>query len=421
MESQLRDWFPKGDDGVGLWIPEGVSSESIASLKAEHVDAYCTGHAFTYASHTWDCCDCDSLLGQVAYAQGVMAWIAGDHHSLVKSLDLRTGQKRSFLSGDRTLLVALAMSSSMVVALSLEGCHVWSLTSGENHFLRYRGSDFAAGFVSVSDKSFACAYPKYATGEEHGFNVLTWTLKDQRPSLFFLAIPTETNAQSIMLDRNGETLLFFYVSRSGAPMQYCYSRTNLDGDGLAQGVIEIPSLKTYHDCSFYAVPTEANGRAVIWSLAKPPREVRNFSELLLICYNFQENRLEIRAQMVDGLGRGGMNINTTSHLFYWKDAAYYLDHESGSCFSNFRVVDLQELTCSDAKMDIPTSTSDMHVHHWEHGPLLFGDETFLITTFGPCLGVWCFDRNVQLFNEDIDYKENRKKKIKERLDLKRER
>ena len=417
MESQLRDWFPKGDDGVGLWIPEGVSSESIASLKAEHVDAYRTGHAFTYASHKWDCCHCDDLLGHVAYAEGVMAWVAGDHHSLVKSIDLRTGQKRSFLSEDRTALHAIAMSSSMVVALSSERCNVWSLTTGETHVLRYQSSD-ERGFVSVSDKSFACAYHQYGIGEEDGFDVLTWTLKDQRPSRFFLAIPTETNTQSIMLDSNGETLLFFYHSWSGAPMHFYYSRFNLDGDVLAQGVIKTPSLESYHDCAEYAVPKEANGRAVIWSLAKSPREMRNFSEIMLICYNFQKNCFEIRAGMVDGLG---MTIHSTSHLFYWKDAAYYLDYEPGSCFNTIRVVDLQELTCRDAKMDTPTSTSDMLVHHWEHEPLLFGDETFLIITFGPGFAVWCFNRNVQLFNEDIDYKENRKKNIKKRLDLKRER
>ena len=302
----------------------------------------------------------------------------------------------------------------MVVALSSEGCHVWSLTTGESHCLRYRTSSCHQRFVSVSGESLAFAYP-IDPGGEFGFEVSTWTLKDQRLSRFFVATPTKTSADSIMLDSNGETLLLFYFAlfRSGAPMHFYYSRTNLDGDVLAQGVIETPSLESYDNCSEYAVPKEANGRAVIWSFASP-RGVRNFSELMLICYNFQENCLEIRAHMVDGLG---MNINTASHLFYWKDAAYYLDYKDECC--NFRVVDLQDLTCREAKMDLPISTEDLHTEMCE--PLLFGDETFFITTLFLGFSVWCFDKNVQMVNEDIDYKENRQKNIKERLDWKRDR
>ena len=93
----LQYWLPKGDVGLGLRIPEGVSSESIASLKAEHVDAYRTGHAFTYASHEWDCFTYDFAPGHVAYAEGFMAWVAEGQSSLVKTLDLKPGQKESFL------------------------------------------------------------------------------------------------------------------------------------------------------------------------------------------------------------------------------------------------------------------------------------------------------------------------------------
>ena len=145
-----------------------------------------------------------------------------------------------------------------------------------------------------------------------------------------------------------------------------------------------------------------------------PRGVRNFSELILICYNSQENRLELRVQMVDGLGR---NTNTKSHLFCWKDTTYYLDY--GNERFNIRVVDLQELTCREAKVDIPYSTLDLF-YEAGYNPLLFGDEIFFITTFSKGFGVWCFDKNVQLFNEDISYKENRKRNIKERLDSKRD-
>ena len=417
MNFRLRDWFPKGDVGLGLRIPEGVSSESIASLKAEHVDAYRTGHAFSYASHEWDCFTDTFTPRHAAYAEGVMAWVAGKHSSQVKTLDLKSGQKGSFLLEDRARIGNIAISSSMVVALSTEGCHGWSLTTGESHCLRYSSSSRRQMLLSVSGETLAFADPIGPIGGENGFAVSTWTFQDQKSSRFSVATPTETCEHSIMLDSNGETLLFFYSSfpLPGALMDFYFRRTNLDGDVLAQGVIVTPSIESFSRKDFQpAVPKEYDGRAVIWSFTESPRGVRNFSELILICYNFQENRLELRVQMVDGLGR---NTNTKSHLFYWKDTAYYLDY--GDERFNIRVVDLQELTCREAKVDIPYSTLDLR-YVGGYNPLLFGDETFFITTFGQGFGVWCFDKNVQLFNEDISYKEDRKRNIKKRLDSKRD-
>ena len=392
-----------------------MSSESIASLKAEHVDAYRTGHAFSYASHEWDCFTYYCPPRQVAYADGFMAWIAGEQFNQVKSLDLKTGQKGSFLLENGTTIDKIAISSSMVVALSSEGCHVWSLTTGDSYCLRYRTSSCGQEILSVSGGSLAFAYPIDPQDGACDFEILTWTLKDQRLSRFSVATPIRTSAQNVMLDNNGETLLFFYSSRppSEALMHCYYSRTNLDGDVLAQGVIDIPNIGIHHGCSGYAVPKEANGRAVLWSFDVSPRRVRNFTELMLICYNFQENRLEIRVQMVDGLD---VNMITTSHLFHWKDAAYYLDYKDKRC--NVKVVDLQDMTCREAKMDVPM---DLRIDDRDYEVLLFGDETFFITTFGLGFGVWCFDKNVQMVNEDISYGENRKKKIKKRLDLKRDR
>ena len=124
--------FPKGDIGLGLRIPESVSSEKIAFLKAEHVDAYLTGQAFSYASHEWDCFTYSFAPEEVAYAEGLIIWVAGNQPSLVKTLDLKTGRKESFPLEDRTRIDNMAISSSMVVALSSEGCHVWISMTGES-------------------------------------------------------------------------------------------------------------------------------------------------------------------------------------------------------------------------------------------------------------------------------------------------
>ena len=415
VELLLRDWFPKGGDGLGLRIPEGVSSKSLASLKAEHVDAYRTGHAFTYASHEWD------ARGPrlATYAEGIMAWVDGNHSNLIRSIDLKTGNEGLLTLENGTNIDAIAMSSSMVVAVSSEDCHVWTSTRGESHRLRFPASVPGHIMVSVSRESLAIAYSINPMVGEQGFKVLTWTLKDQKLCRFFVATPEKSYTWSIMLDSNGETLLFFFISlsRRGASMQFHYTRTNLDGDVLAQGVTETPRLERDRQFFNSAVPKEVNGRAVIWAYAMSPQGVHDFSGLILIYYNFQEHRLEYRAHTINGLNQ---NSNTRSQLFCWKDTAYYLEDEDERC--RFKVIDLRASTCREAMMTIPISTSNLRLREdGRHEPLLFGDETFFITTFSPGFGVWCFDKNVQLHNENTSYKEKRTNNINQRLNSKRER
>ena len=190
-------------------------------------------------------------------------------------------------------------------------------------------------------------------------------------------------------------------------MRFYYTHTNLAGDVLSQGVIEICNPICDYDLVRYAVPREANGRAVIWAFGKDPPEVRDSFELTLVCYNFHQNRLEFRAHVVSGLS---MNIHEKSDMFFWKDAAYYVDKRRG-----LRVINLQDSTCSELKMFITLSTEDFDLHLQAKDPLeacLFGDETFLISVFKPGFFVRCFDANVQIANEDISYKERRKDKIK---------
>ena len=190
--------FPKGDIGLGLRIPECVSSQFIAFPKAEDVDARLTGHAFNYAIHECDCFTYDFGPQDVAYAEGLMVWVAGNQPSLVKTLGLKTGRKESFPLEDRTRIDNVAILSSMVVALTSEGCHVWILTTGESHCLRYRISTCGQKIVSVSGESLAFAYPIDPIDGERDFEVLTWTLKDQRLSWYSVASPIRTSAQNMM-------------------------------------------------------------------------------------------------------------------------------------------------------------------------------------------------------------------------------
>lgn len=424
MEPLLRDWFSPTAADTALHVPDNLSASSIISLKAEHIEAHRTGHAFSFASHDWNWFQDDLDLSLVAYADGIMAWVDTTDSHAVKSLDLKTGKRWSFLPEDRTNVLAIATSSSIVAAFGSGRCRVWSLTTGDRYSLRLPSASLSS--IAASGGSLAFVFPSGSRKPSFRFEVVTWALKDQRTSSFFVASSSKRGKLDyplkIMLDNRGESVLLFERVRNQSQddglMHLHYIRTSLNGDILIQGVIDIPGMEDYYFMDD-TVPKEANEQAVIWSLSKRQPGVGGFSKLMLICYNFREDRPEFRTQLVKGLC---INTETTSDLFCWKDTAYFLEKENNvPCWG---VIDLQESTCSKAKMEFPVNILYWGLPRHLYGVpeiMPFGDETFLVYAFVAGFYVWCFDANVQLFNEDINFKERRKSNIEKRLLLKQER
>lgn len=413
VEYLLRHWFPAPAADTALHIPHGLSESSILSLKAEHIDAYRTGHAFTYASRKLNCfpdnSDPRTVADLVAYADGIMAWADTTDSGFVKSLDLRTGQEWSFLPEARTRVNAIAVSSSMIAALGSGRCHVWKFRAGDQYCLRLPSNKGQE--IAVSGETLVIVTKLWETTiVEASFcvEVTTWTLKDQRTSSFCVALPPKKRGYTFdfknMLDNTGESLLLFegvYIPdhQHDKATHFHYIRTSLNGDVLTQGVLEVPGIQDCHACSDDFVPKEANGQAVIWSFAKRQRECDNFSELMPISYNFREDRLEYRTQEITCLRITKPQL--TSPLFYWKHAAYILNSDPD--IPVLRVIDLQNSTCSEAEMgfSIKNQKFDLRPYEeYEPNPFLLGDEIFLISVFAHGFGVWCFDANVRIFNEE---------------------
>ena len=424
VELLLRDWFPNHDVGQKLRIPQGLSAESVAIVKAKHIDAYRTGHAFSYARHG------STLLGAsdryaVAYADGVLGWVDYTESYQIKVIELKTGQEWSFLPEARTRINDVAVSSSMVTALGSGRCNVWTLHTGACHSLQLPS---ARGVViAVAGESLAILDSAERHKTDPRVELITWTLGNQRTVSFFLALSSKKlgfkSQLRLVLDDKGQSLVLFesvHDRFEGRPVQFHYKRTSLDGDVIAQGSIDIADTRDYHDCSASVLPREANGQVVIWSFAKHQRSESDLSELMLICYNFRKDQLEVRRQTVKGLL---MHAPEAFKLFIWKDTAYFLGKE-GNNHLGLRVLDLHESTCSKAKMDFPDDNPRFAQRPQEGEALelgLLGDETFLVATFEESFCVWCFDANVRMSKEDIAYKEQRKGNIERRLEMKRAR
>ena len=316
LELLICNWFPPSTD-TDLHIPDGLSASSILSLKAEHIESYRTGHAFTYAMHEWDCFPDGLNINLVAYADGVMVWVDTTDSHLVKSLDLKTGEEWSFLPEARTRVMSIATSSSMVAALGSDRCHVWTFRTGDWYCLRMPSA--SESDIAVSGESLAIFDLSTRLDASPRVEVLTWTLKDQRTCSFPMALAPKKDGHlyslRTMLDNKGESLLFvewIHDPFEGRSPHLHYSRTNLDGNILAQGVIQIPHTRGYDCVSYDTALKEANGQAVIWSFHKCHVE-DDVSELILICYNFRDDSLEVRTQMVSGLRK---NTGTKFNLLF---------------------------------------------------------------------------------------------------------
>lgn len=424
MAPLLQDWYTKREIDRGLQIPTGLSADSVASLEAKHIDAYRTGHAFTYARHEWECFESNLDSGLVTYADGVMAWVDATDSDFVKLLDLRTGQTWSFLPEARTGITEIATSSSMVAALGSGRCHVWNYRTGESFTLLLPSHRRAS--IVVSGESLAIRSISGQPEANSRIDVVTWTLRDQKTLCFPGALslgerkPASGLARSkTMLDNKGESVLLFYwtygYSKKEKHSQIHYIRTSLDGTVLARGVFETIDTTQYHFYSDDIVPKETDGQAVIWAFFKND----SLSELTRICYNFQKDRLEVRTQIVTSLRT---HDDIMSDIFSWKNAAYFFACRHGRPY--LKVIDLHDSTCIDAKMDFPNTLENFDLPFSEGNPsevLLFGDETFFITAFLGGFCVWCFDPNVRLFNEDPAYTKQRKSNIERRLRSKQNR
>lgn len=332
---------------------------------------------------------------------------------------------RSFLPEARTRVTAIAISSSMIAAVGSGRCHVWTLGTGDHYSLRLPSTN-SAEFLNVSGESLAYVYMVGCDPWDEASSraeVVTWTLKKQRTSSF--PVPMLCNGSAFefntMLDSKGESLLLFEEFHSHCsevePTHYHYTRTSLEGDTLNEGVIEVHP-NNYGPCcmGMENVLKEVNGQAVIWSNIKHHHEEDDKSTLLLICYNFQEDRLEVRKQIVTGFHSNPKNVRYELR-FHWKDAGYFLEHENSHL--NLMVIDLQNSTCSKAKMDFPIEDRQLEEYDgW--ADLHLGDETFLISVSQQGFCVWCFDANVRLFNDEIAYTEQRKSNMDRRLLLKRD-
>ena len=394
---------------MGLCIPDDYSTKSTASLKAEHIDAFKTGRPFSM--RTYDL----SIRGgfdakRFAYADGVLAWIDPMQDCAIKALDLRTGIEGEFITGNRHILLQVAMSSSIMVGLSPSArCCVWDLSTLDQVSLQLPSAN--ARDLTVSGTALAIA--SFQTRIVPQLEVVTWDLRTRLTQSFFVNLfskqPENRYLWRMTIDHQGETVIIFestYHSDSlSSPDHLYFTRTNLKGDVLVRGSIGLGciadaighNVASFLDFCGSGAPWFCPG---LWWDLNNSTEVQ---EVFRITFNFEKNRFETTSYK--------LNVSTErvlwkARFFFWKDVLYSFATLTAG---RYMVIDLREASLQRVNMAprvmLPDSWIDAE-SSWcfESEGSLLGDDTFLVHILPSGFCVWCFDKNIRMANENIEYK-----------------
>ena len=341
---------------------------------------------------------------------------------MCKSLDLRTNEEQSYVTEDRSALSEIAVSASMVAALSLSGkCFVWA--SRLDSVLSIQLPSARSEKILLSGNALAIIFRPDRTSDGSRVELMTWTLDRMITKSFFAGIETQEPQNPIIrfvFDAQGATILLLERMHNPAPTfgsevtrqeSVRSTRFDLAGVVLAQGRIEYPGIgEDWNDVVDVGMPAQANHPATIWSIFPHTSRFRtSHLECRCIRYDFRRDCLI--------LDRYNLMIPYTDErtcLHFWKDIAYYWTFTDYN--PELHVVDLQESTCERARVATipwPTSFSSrlfarFAVNDLDWGSCLRGDEIFHIRAFDVGFVIYCFDKHVKVGSDNARYKDARK-------------
>ena len=438
IDSLLRWWYPGPE--TDLCIPNDLSVEETMNLKAEHIDAFRTGHPFSKSTvngvsdylHA-------PLITRIAYARGILAWINPDPSDRItrsiEILDLETHLRRHFIAEDRTSFHTIAMSPSIIAALDLAGrCHVWDLDHSNKEYLLRLPS---AGYDRMEASGPALAIASSGQDTDEKIQVFTWSLQTKKTKSFPIPLhPVQSGLSrewKIVLDSKGESLFLFQwivSKRYGASDSqrnlyddFYFTRTSLDGQICAQGRSEsLPSMDTdtsnYEYRSTKISTIKVNDPLTLWLFFGSPYSYREMLsqydryasdtrplKMIRISFNFERTSFEVEKRE---FANPGDSYNRFVIPLIWKDVIYWGDPADAGT----RIFDFKECTCEKTKLasNLPFSIRESDLRNGRKH-ITLGDETFLVHVGPRGWRVWCFDKNIQLANEDLDYRYTRKKQI----------
>ena len=417
-DAVLRSWSIGSDNS--LCIPDGLSEEAIASLRAEHVDAFRTGHPFSLSIHYLKSQDV------VAFAVDMFAWIDEKDTSVCWSMNLRTGLRTSFSTEQRYAFSDVAISSSMIVATCYLGkCFVWQHRVDKCHSFTIPSA--LVNRLLVSGDTLAIVFSPDSLENGIWVQTITWNLQTKRTRSFSLKLraltPDQIHQTTAVLDKDGESIVYFQLILIKDDDLACHHhhsiRTNLNGEVIAQDSLSAEGAHfTWPNRN---EPVQAKRYATIWSMTKhaihqPTANCLEPCELICIYYDFKKDCLGRRTCVTDI-----PHADLQSSLFYWEDVAYMSAVSRPNDILS--VVDLQRESCSTAMLAklYPhwSRVGDNEDHdaafYNRIASQILGDVIFQVHNFDEGILVLCFDKTIDMPNQIKEYRDIRKKHLEESI------
>lgn len=392
----LRPWYTENEPH--LRIPESLSEHAVMSLKAEHVDAFRNGKAFSVVVSEIEDSTTDSCYDDIGYSRGILAWVSRNHKNIHLKC-LASGKSETLASPDGTDIEYILLDGCTLVATTAAcHCYVWKLLDGVRTTNSLKVSTSTMDIVYelgavVTDSILAMFYVNNLqrvqvttmdtqTNETHEFET---TVSSTERRGRFKAISTSDGKSLVLF---GRVLV--------SPSYVYFRRIALDGTVESEGKVKHPDVRGFlrlNEDSWSA--PQVDGCVTLWTylryMPSPSSEESEIWLLLRICY--VQDHLEVREQKIDCISK--TPLGKAIELFWWKDIVYLGDHLDQQ--GRLEIIDLKESICKPTKIRLPeangnggASLPSALTHPW----LLVGDENFLICFREKDCIISCFDRHL---------------------------
>lgn len=184
------------------------------SLKAEHVDAFRNGRAFSVAVFTTEKWTKDVFYEVVVYSRGILSWLTTDEKN-VRLKSLASGKSETLASPDGAAINYMVLDGCFLVATTYsDTCCVWKLIDGVQASrilgpISFGLDPMVLGVV-VSDSRLAILYEEQRTDEIHLATVDTGNTTTYDCELRVNSLPSDDSADFKVLNTpGGKSVVYF--------------------------------------------------------------------------------------------------------------------------------------------------------------------------------------------------------------------
>ena len=453
LKPLLQGWYgdQNSNNPHALRIPEGLSDTAITSLRAEQVDAYRTGRAFSFRSEKWHLLSVRFIIRNVAYADGVLAWIDANRRH-VSLWYLETGHQQQLDSQD--ILEYIMLSTSLVAATSKSNrCYIWDRDTTQRYSFPIATSSVKVLAATIFgkivviqhepvDSSYSASSAELTIWRLDGATVTSsdcsvslheashdhWATYDSQYTHW--AAYRSPHTPKVMFHHSGKAIILFKCDESPDGDTFYFTRLGINGQIQDEGrlVVEMTSRRW----SATSASMLVDGCTSIWVYTRGPLDWEGGDtdlKLTYVVYDSNKNGLGLKETCVHAQELDLPEVFATS--FFWNDVAYFrTTFSNDGCYDDsgelegksrkeketlkiLNVLSLNEGGCRKAQMGtIAESVDEIYRHKYPgDGTSLesefFGDGRFLISCTHRECRIWCFEKHVPLGGEDLEYKKAR--------------